>query len=1358
MAMRRIQGIAQRNTSGLQNGNRRCRSPGSKGKGGSGGAGQALLNKVERLHDSALESIERGGETVKGGFKELLKFIRCHETYWERYKKQLRKNVSVSPVLPPTWTAIEEFVMIANSEMVLRAAAIDFQQDIQWLFHEALRFLGPVDQMEGLLVPRASNNQAKGHSRMSRSRSGSHRSTTSVRSASSSKGRNDRAPVTDDLSGQAPLKKALKGIVVNNQAVLRWMNQESIDSMITMLQRALGISEGGPFCTVILYNLAVCYIACGKFDEAVEALSHCLQVANGYLQGLKPPSLRRLEKEEEEKAGHDKRSAALPSLRGNGRVNSANERKGIVERGRKAVGSRGDTRTASRNQRGTVKGTAKVAKLGLSSSRPGKGNAGRGPKGNSKGQKEPSLAQEALSLTEDEQVEIARKRRLIILRQRWKVYSTYVVMLASHSILCHHSIATLAVWCEKDSLEQHHCELALNCAKKFLPAYHYLQSRCRDRLCNAVNFSLPRVRPAAATPPQLPLLSLADFSATPCSRVVALPDEENPFSGSLSVVASYPTVRISDMLNLITSVSKPPEITEFVLSMVAEALSTSGDAAANDIRRTSSISSLPRLIRGGSQTQTTKSNFSDTVGSARQLKRSSSSRFKDRKNQSSRKSTRRKSKGNGESKLPPLERLLPPIHTDPPVAADGRPQYVTVLPRIAYERYYFLNEGTVAYLTDASVITSSSVPAIEENKSEENKPLKPASKKSSSASPVPSFSLLDHSFRSKSRRDGILASPPMFSRSSGRQISPTQLMMQYDDDLHRMSHLVKDLLPEVRFRAAQMIQRQWRYFAAHLTLERELNVIQDWKEKMEAASNIIYYYKRWKERFPSIIEARRLRYLQYQGMLLTKVQSFLFQMQSVEEWGRRCLRLYQRLLAEKQQREKEAAAATMIQSVWRMCRVQSQIVIMLGSATRIQTQWRCHKARKVLLEKRVHKKLAYEVFLKSVEGRIVYIQRWYRACKARKAVAGILKQKKKEVSEYLSREEEFFDRELGDLMDNLFLEMNGHKIMSVLRGAKTRKELFRQWKARQKLQLVLGKYILRRQGEKQLAALREEKAVRDAHQRRREEVENAVVQIQCVYRQHKAREQVRLMRECFALMDTSASRIQYVYKLYCLRKAITNENEKGKCKASVHEMHRLRIYAATRIQALWRGHQTRQEQRAYLNFMLTERHQLATKIQCAWRKWKAVSTARGVQRKRAAFFHAARLNHCRSVSATKIASVVRMFLVRKSLSSCSSSRVIHTNFQRCAAARRIQCAWRCYASKQYVHQLRLSTAYSDMEKVTLEAQHAYATLIQAVVRGRILNPFRMARIVKKKNNEDTEETRIRSFGPLDNERAKQVVV
>lgn len=547
-----------------------------------------------------------------------------------------------------------------------------------------------------------------------------------------------------------------------------------------------------------------------------------------------------------------------------------------------------------------------------------------------------------------------------------------------------------------------------------------------------------------------------------------------------------------------------------------------------------------------------------------------------------------------------------------------------------------------------------------------------------------------------------------------------------------MSHLVKDLLPEVRFRAAQMIQRQWRYYSAHLALEKRLSAAVEWRTRMEAASNIMRYYKRWRERFPAVVEARRLRYLQYQGMLLTKVQSFLYQMQSIEVWGERCVSLYERLLAEKKQRAKEAAAATMIQSAWRMVSTQRQIEMKFRRATQIQTQWRCHAARRVLLEKRVHKKLEYEDFLKTNVESIIYIQRWCKACKARKAVSGLLAQKKKEIDDYLRREEEFFDKELGDLMEDPFLEMKGHKIMSVLRGAKVRKELFRQWKAKQVLQDAVAKYALRHQGKRLLAVLRDEKCIREAQRRRREEVEDAVVRIQCMYRQYQARQRVRNIRECFMLMDVSALRIQRAYHLHRLRLANTTECEWEKCRRTVTEMGLLRNYAAERIQALWRGLKTREKQKFYLHFSLIERHKMARKIQCAWRKSRVISIVKSLKKIKQESCQATALYHQRSVAATKIASVFRMYQVRKDLPTVSGYKTIRTSYQKRIAARCIQCAWRRFASKQYVDQVRLATAYSEMQKVTLEAHHAYATLIQAVVRGRILNPLRVARFSEEK--------------------------
>lgn len=1296
-----------------------------KGKGGKDKE-QALLHKLDRLHDNALDSIERSGEAVKTGFKELLKFIRFHEKYWENYKKQLRKNASLTPVIPPTWTAIEEYVMIANSEMILRAAALDFQPDVQYLLHEALRFLGPESQDDGLLAKNQSDRRSGNRSLLSNTRSGSTRGTTSASSSGSAKRGKNSSSAELIFSEQGPLRRALKGIVLNNQAVLRKIGEESISNVIVMLQRALGISQGGPFCTVILYNLAVSCIACGRFDDAVETVSRCLDITNGYLQGLKPPSMRRVEKEEEEKSLRDKNGVELPSLQGKKGTSNVKGGTGKLDRSREAAGFRADS-VAVRSHRGTSQGAQDKEKVSRQ-----RGDVRTGPKGVKgilKKRKQTTLLEENISQEENEErMKIERERKIAILQKKWRVYSTYVVILATHSILCHHAISTLAVWCGMEGLEQFHCELALRCAKKYLPAYHPLQSRCQGRLLNALNSALPRVEQPAGLPPQLPLLSLVDFSATPCALVAALPSEESPFCGSLSLVANASTVRVSDMLTLTASISKPPEITEFVQRMVAQAqqMHKNGNES-----RSHSATSLPRVLRVGSRAgRPSTSSDRKSTSQARGGSAGSPSNS-GRSSNSGNGVKRKKGKGSEETKLPPLERLLPPIHSEPPIAADGHPQHITVVPRIAYERYQHLNENTVAYVRVAGIIAAQRALEVESTTGEDQMSFRRSTKKYPPEPLVPSSFPLEHGFRSRSRRVGVLTSSPTLSRPSGRQLSPTQLLVQYDEDLHQMSHLVKDLLPEVRFRAAQMIQRQWRYYSAHLALEKKLTAAKEWRTRMEAASNIMWYYKRWRERFPAVVAARRLRYLHYQGVLLTKVQSFLYQMQSIEVWGERCVSLYERLLAEKKQRATEAAAATMIQSAWRMVSTQRQIEMKFRTVTRIQTQWRCHTARRVLLEKRVHKKLEYEDFLKSNEESIIYIQRWYIACKARKAVSGLLAQKRKEIDDYLRREEEFFDKELGNLMDDPFLEMKGHKIMSVLRGAKVRNEIFRQWKAKQVLQDAIGKYALRFQGKRLLAALRDEKCIREVQQRRREEVEDAAVRIQCMYRQYQARQQVSNLRECFMLMDDSALRIQRAYHSHRLRLANTKANEWEKCRGFVTEMGLLRNYAAERIQALWRSLKTQENQKFYLHFSLIERHKMARKIQCAWRKSRATSRVHCLKVNRQESCQATALYRQRSVAATKVASVFRMYQVRKALPASPGYKIIRTSYQKRTAARCIQCAWRRFASKQYVDQVRLAAVYSEMQKVTLEAHHAYATLIQAVVRGRILNPLRVARFFEE---------------------------
>lgn len=1206
----------------------RASSAASKGS-KKGKAALKLMAKAERLHDNATEFIEKGDS--KAGLKELAKLIRLHAKH---HKKALAKKKE--PTLPPAWEIAEEYAMTANSEMVFRAAAMDAQQDVQWLSREALRFVGGAGEDEG---------------------SGSKSPGSSTSSMGRAKAAKKAAP--NYLVGQNPLKKSLKAMILNNQAVQRWVAEEPLANVISLLQRALSVSEG-VFCSLVLYNLAVAFMACGRFEDTTETVARCLELTNGYLQQVKPPSMRQL-LEEEEAANRPKSTP-------------------LKKKGKKGASPPKKVSAAPPPSRPSPSRTSSSSKK--------------------KGGKKKKAAPVVVPLTEEELAEIARQERLAELRRRWKIYSTFIVTMASHTILCHHVIATLAVWCGMEGTEQYHCELAMGCAKKYLPCSHPMQKRCKDRLHNITNSSLPRIKPHGGIPPQLPLMTQADFIATPCAAAAQLPEEESPFPCAAGA-SKMPPVKLSQLLTLATSVAKPQELVDFIKAMAAEA-KRAKKAGKKTPKGRSRSASLPILRPGSRQSN---------PGSARGKRRKSASA----------------------EKALMLERLPPAVHEDPPVGENG-PQFVTKVPRIAYERYEHLKENTIHYLATSGVITPE---AHVVHKEEAEKPLG-AGVKVGQESVLPGISKIE-----KRRESMIMDTAAKLGRANGAQVPPPELMVQYDTDLRRMSHLVKDLMPEVRFRAAQMIQRQWKYYAAHLELERRKKAIQDWMTRATAASDILYYYRRWKERLPAILEARELRRQRTRALQLAKIQAFLYQMQSVEEWGRRCAALYERLLEEKRQREKENAAATMIQSVWRMYKERLNRRGDYAAATKIQTQWRCRKAREALLMKRVHRKLMYEAFLRSVEDRIVYIQRWYRACQARRAVAGLLDSKKKEIEDYLRREEDWFDKELGHLMDDPNLEAKIRKIMSVLRGAKARSELHTQWKSRNIINEALGKYALRKRGTLQLAALREEKATRDALARRREEVNDAATQIQALVRQRQARRRAQTLRECFAMMDDAARCIQRAFAKYRRDVALSELSERTRLQQEAKDFGKLRQFAATRIQAVWRGRKERQEQAAFLEFMRHHRHRLARRIQCAWRLYKArSSTAKRTEMARAERTSEA-LHRRQCVAAARIAAVFRMYHVRKTLAA-AGHKLPPTKYILFNSARKIQCAWRRYASCSYVQQVRLAVAYRDTEKASQEALHAYATLIQSIVRGRILNRRRVGGLKPRGGADgDEKEPRVR---------------
>lgn len=1193
--------------------------------------------KAERLHNGAMEMLEKGD--VRSCLKELGKLLKVHQ---QQEKKALTKKKKPSP-LSPAWQVAEEYTLVANSEMVLRAAALDHQLDIQWLSREVMRFLGAAD--EGAAGGRPGSSGSRRSSMGSSSSRGS--------SSSSRKGSGGAKKASGCFGKQAGLKKGLKAMVMNNQAVHRRAAEEPLETVITLLQKALLVSEG-VMSTLILYNLAVAFMACGRFEDTTEAAARALEMTTLYLESVKPPSMRQIVEEQ---------NARNASPKGKGKK-----------------GSRGPSPPKAAT-RGRSPAAPAASKRPPSSS----GRLGNKGKKGKRRNKTPSVPLP----TEEELAEIARQERLAELRTRWTNYSTFVVTVASHAILCHHTIATLALWCGMEGTEQYHCELAVGCAKRYLPRHHPLQKHCKDRLMNVTSSLLPRVRQHDGIPPELPLRTQADFVATPCAAAASLSLEESPFP-YMSEVSKQPPVPLSALLTFANAVTKPSEMTEYLKATAAEVkLANAKKKKRGSLRRSSSIgsarsrsASLPRLSIAGGKRKTP--------------------------------TPRRRNTMDNKSLL--LDRLPQPTHVDPPVAVNG-PQFVTKLARIAFERYEGLVDGTIRYLSTSGAIAPTY----------ESRPTTAMSERPLSSKALePIIPQLQ-----PTRRESIVTSPATLLRANGESVSPPEMMIRSDVDLHRMSLLVKDRMPEVRFRAAQMIQRKWKYYIAHVILENKKRSMEEWLRKARAASDINYYYRRWKERLPAIEMARELRRTRTRARQLTKIQAFLYQLQSVEEWGRRCAALHERLLAEKRQREKERAAATMIQSVWRMYREKLRREQEYVAARKIQCQLRMRHARAALMAHRVHKRLMYREFLRSVEDKIIRIQRWYRACKSRQAVAGLLERKKKEIEDYLSREEEWFERELGHLL-HLNPEAKIHKIMCVLRGAKARRELYTQWKSRRIIAHAISTCVLKQRGAKNLEALREERLQQNALRRRREEVSDAATRIQAVARTWLAKRRTRELKECFALMDAAALKIQRAFARHNRRSDLERTMARQRMETEVEEEGKLRTYAATRIQALWRGFLVRNEHSAYFTFLHTGRHDLARRIQSAWHRAKARRELKGIKETVQTAKEAVALERLRCVMATRIAATVRMFLVRRWLIEEEGVVLRPTRYHTHCSARMIQCAWRCYVSRRFVHQVRLATAYTDNEKVSMESLHAYATVIQAVVRGRLLNAGRVAGFNERK--------------------------
>lgn len=549
-------------------------------------------------------------------------------------------------------------------------------------------------------------------------------------------------------------------------------------------------------------------------------------------------------------------------------------------------------------------------------------------------------------------------------------------------------------------------------------------------------------------------------------------------------------------------------------------------------------------------------------------------------------------------------------------------------------------------------------------------------------------------------------------------LPPSQFMISMDTELEqRYSRLVGNPLADIQRAAALRLQCYWRgYKARELRRQREAAVVQA-IVRWDMACRIQKVYRDWCACRPAVAELARLLLERQRLERVVLLQRFVLQQRSIEVWGVRCQELHQRLLAEKHLRELRAAASTTLQSWTRMLLAQKALRRDVAAASCLQRAWRCYRARWERLCRRVRRWLDHEEWVRARRSQAIYIQRWWLACQARRAVVGLLPQKQRNVEEYLLREAAVFDAALSQYRDPGAVYPAVQHVLAVFRGAHVRAKMRKQHYYLGVLHRAIHLWVLRWKGSRQLQQLRLERSKYLALQRRREEVQVACLRIQNLARRWLAKHCRGKQLHHQTPEDKAACRIQRAYRASCARRNYQTKSKERAKAAKLQRDSQLLEYSAAKIQATWRMHRTRTELLPFFQFMLVDRHRYATLLQSAWRGYHARSTLVPLRREdvewREGGYQQDALERC---AAVRIQSFYRMAWTRAQLRA-EGYQLAPTPMQLNAAAKRIQKHWRALVAYRTVYYMRMTRLYADNQRQAQESLHAFATAIQAVVRS-----------------------------------------
>ncbi|RNF05989.1 hypothetical protein TraAM80_04235 [Trypanosoma rangeli] len=862
----------------------------------------------------------------------------------------------------------------------------------------------------------------------------------------------------------------------------------------------------------------------------------------------------------------------------------------------------------------------------------------------------------------------------------------YHTNIATHAIMCHHLVAALAAWCSLQDVERYHCQLAVCCAQRYLDPKSLIAIRCRQRLAAAREGSGAFMM-SEAEPPRLPMLH-DDLSLVRDSLFIVL----------LERAGKMPT---------------PPRLANCIAQFLSFDLSLDTQKAV----RLPPLKAKRRHLVEQRQAPTVQSKRTSSQRQRSLLQGRSSSNLKDKKG------LRAKTESESSVMTSTLletfrkERAATPPREDDLFGVDfvtrpETPPLITFVPKPAFHCYKHLRKELRRLMCElgkeARVAMSTTTTTGAEFRESLN---------------------------------GTDGHGSIVSESRMASPDPESYMRVMDKKLRHLSRLLPDEEFERKECATVTIQSFWRGVVDRREYHRRLLPLHEAMLRREAAEVIQHAFRNYRATREPIQMKRALRAHRILVQHIVRIQSYLYCKKSVEEVGERTVVSLQRLIAAMLEARRRNAAVVRLQSLWRMCRVWSWLRRTVTATQTIQRVWRGHRGRLRAREARVCFRLEEQRRIARHTAAVCPIQRWWKSILLLRACKAIVAHRQRELAAYLAAEEQKFSVEWERIKHVPNVELCIQKVLSVLRGFRCREELAHQQKFTNILRRFLLRMVWKKRLQRCLQRLKEERQETRALRRRREEVMDATIRIQCVARRWLASRVRTVLWDELQRKHHQARVIQRAYRRCVGRRLIHSKRAEAAFEEERRMVDQLIKYSASKIQATWRMHSVRQSQAEFLNFLRRDRHVFASRIQKAWRTYKARCQSDWLRLSQDNTHRLLQEQQLQLTAAIRIQSVGRMFLVRQQLLREGVTLWPTPAFMhRCA--RTIQSAWRRHAAYEYVQQLCFSRAYYDQQKINMETLHVYATTIQSLVRAKILNPRRVAaRRLEVEYNEDHKRKR-----------------